>query len=320
LLQAQRWRVARVLSWIWFWLLLLVTAAGVVVVAMGAQNAEGWAEPSPAQLRQLAVAAGVGLALLVTGAVIAATPLWTVLARICGARIDRSNPAHVQGVVGLLIGSALAFVPLALLGGHSPLSELLRDAEPSTLPLAQQLLAQIYPLAWTALFVLWASAWPARLTFNAALSRLGLERLRRQDLLPLLVLTLGLAAVGHTLAYASHAGLQALGWPTTDDSILTRLMPAIQLPLGALVVAMTAGATEELLVRGLLQPRFGWLLPNIAFCSAHALEYGADGLLVVFVIGACLAFVRQRWNTTAAITVHAGYDAVLLAVGILTGG
>ena len=86
-------------------------------------------------------------------------------------------------------------------------------------------------------------------------------------------------------------------------------------PLGALVAATAAGLGEELMMRGVLQPRFGWLLPNLAFTAAHALQYNLDALIGVFVLGAILALVRARWSTSEAIVAHALYDLVLFLGG-----
>jgi membrane protease YdiL (CAAX protease family) len=86
-------------------------------------------------------------------------------------------------------------------------------------------------------------------------------------------------------------------------------------PLGALVAATAAGLGEELMMRGVLQPRFGWLLPNLAFTAAHALQYNLDALVGVFVLGAILALVRARWSTSEAIVAHALYDLVLFLGG-----
>ena len=108
-----------------------------------------------------------------------------------------------------------------------------------------------------------------------------------------------------------------MGGPTTDGALVRRLFGApISTPLGILIVGLSAGVGEELVTRGLLQPRLGWFLPNLAFAAAHAFQYGADGLLVVFVVGSVLAYVRHRWNTTASIITHMTYDIVLLLMAL----
>src|SRR5262249_53249203 len=147
---------------------------------------------------------------------------------------------------------------------------------------------------------------------RAALRRLGITGLQKRDALPLVGMIAVAVVVGTALDAANGAAFTWLGWPRTDGSIVTRLVPVASTPLGAVIIALCAGISEELLFRGLLQPRFGWLLANIGFAAMHAFQYGLDGLVVVFVGGALLAFVRQRWNTSASIAVHVSYDMLLL--------
>jgi membrane protease YdiL (CAAX protease family) len=110
---------------------------------------------------------------------------------------------------------------------------------------------------------------------------------------------------------------EAAGWPRTDSSALELLFEAHSSATGALSVGITAGLGEELVVRGLLQPRLGWFLPNLAFTAAHGYQYGLDGLISVFVTGAALAWVRHRWNTTASALTHGIYDFILVLGSIL---
>jgi membrane protease YdiL (CAAX protease family) len=83
-------------------------------------------------------------------------------------------------------------------------------------------------------------------------------------------------------------------------------------PFGALLVSVTAGIGEELLVRGLLQPPFGLIMPNLAFAARHASRYGWDGLLTVWVLGVALGALRSRTDTTTAMFAHAAYDSTTL--------
>jgi membrane protease YdiL (CAAX protease family) len=109
----------------------------------------------------------------------------------------------------------------------------------------------------------------------------------------------------------------ATGWPRTDPELVNRMMGAALSPVGAVVAAIAAGLGEELMMRGVLQPRFGWLLPNLTFMAAHALQYNLDALLSVFVLGALLALVRARWSTSEAIVAHTLYDLVQFLGGSL---
>jgi hypothetical protein len=164
---------------------------------------------------------------------------------------------------------------------------------------------------WIGVLVLCCAAWPTWQSVRGALVRLGVGPLRQADVLPLAGMIALSVAVGIALDWLNRVLMTSLGWPMTDPTVVTRLVPVATTLYGAIVVAMCAGVSEELMFRGLLQPRLGWLLANIAFAAGHAFQYGLDGLIAVFVLGSILAFVRYRWNTSASITVHVGYDAVL---------
>jgi CAAX protease family protein len=317
LLQLSEFPTARIASWAWFWGLIIGMAAmviGVTYVALMPRGAPS--SPSPATLAATAVPVqliGVMLLLVVAGWLLTATSAWVPVACRLGARVDRTNPAHAQATVGVLVLSAMAIAPLGVLGGRAPLVEMLNslDMNSPTLGYVTQLLAQVYSAVWIGVFVLLGADWPARSSVRAAAARLGLGPLKRGDLLPLAGATVFAVLVGIGLDFLNRGLLGWLGWPMTDPNVVTRLVPAAMTPIGALVVALCAGISEELLFRGLLQPRLGWLLANAAFAAAHAFQYGVDGVVAVFVLGAILAYVRQRWNTTAAIGVHVAYDALL---------
>jgi len=311
LLQARGSRVARVLSWMWFWLLM----GGIAVSVVGLTQAASEASEST-----VATVSAIVFGIMLVGVALTATSTWRTLGQWLGGRVERGQAAHAQGTLGLIVGSALAFAPLVVLGGRAPLTGLIgsMEAEIASGGAFGQLAEQVAMLAWTVVFVVWACAWPSRTTLAGVARRLGLGRLRRTDVPWLAALTLVALGVGIGGDFITGGALDVLGWPRTDAELLTRLMPAAKLPVGALVVAVCAGVSEELIVRGLLQPRFGWLLANVGFVAAHALQYGLDGLAVVFCGGALLAFVRWRWNTTAAIAVHTSYDLILLGFGAVS--
>lgn len=317
LLQLRRWRAARIASWILFWLLMLGAAATVVGVVSLSLSPSGDGAVSPQDQPRLLLPALVSLVLLAAGAVLTVTSLWQPVGRKLGAQLNRDDAAHAQATVSVLLLSALLVTPLALLGGRAPLLDLLSRS--STQDLGDPLLAQVYQTVWTVLLALWASGFPARIGLTATFNRLGLRSLGTRDLVPLAAIVAGSVVLGTLLDTLNHSVLGGLGWPLTDGSIVERLIPAVGTPAGALLLAICAGTSEELLFRGLLQPRLGWLLPNISFAAVHAFQYGLDGLVVVFALGTVLALVRQRWNTTAAIGVHISYDAALFFVAIIQG-
>jgi len=73
------------------------------------------------------------------------------------------------------------------------------------------------------------------------------------------------------------------------------------------LVALSAGVGEEVLFRGVLQPRIGWIAATILFALLHAIS--PTYVLVTLILGAVLAWV-QIWsgNLWAPIVAHAVYD------------
>jgi len=80
------------------------------------------------------------------------------------------------------------------------------------------------------------------------------------------------------------------------------------------VASVAAGFGEEVSIRGLLQPRFGILLPALLFASLHAFQYSWDGLISVFLAGLVFAYIRRYSNTTTSAITHTVYDLVLFAM------
>ena len=81
-------------------------------------------------------------------------------------------------------------------------------------------------------------------------------------------------------------------------------------------IALAAGVDEELLFRGVLQPRIGLFMSAIVFASFH-LQYTCHGLpsagnLEIVVLGVLFGLLRQRAGLPAAILAHAAYDASIL--------
>ncbi|HEY3060193.1 MAG TPA: CPBP family intramembrane glutamic endopeptidase [Chloroflexota bacterium] len=317
-LQLRAYPVLRIVSWLWFWLTLAVFALLSLTLIFLT-----FADPSlplTFEIGPRLVAPIVAmLVILVVSAAVAATPAWAWLAAVLGANVDRESPAHAQGAVGVLALSAMSIAPLALLGGRAPLIDLLNRIDGTIQPLStvDQLLMQVYSVLWIGVLVLFGTGWPVLRTVRDALARLGIGPLQRRDVAALAVVTAATIGVGIVLDVVNRALLGVLGLPMTDPTVVLRLVPAAATPVGALVIAACAGVSEELMFRGWLQPRLGWLLANLGFVAAHAFQYGLDGLVAVFVLGAILAFVRQRWNTTASIGVHFAYDAVLFLLTIL---
>src|SRR5829696_2331018 len=105
--------------------------------------------------------------------------------------------------------------------------------------------------------------------------------------------------------------LGAFGLTSVADYLFVTLQPV----LFALLLGFAAGAGEETLFRGAVQPVFGIALTSILFASMH-IQYGPSVLLgYIFILSLGLGLLRKRINTTASFLAHSGYNAssVLLA-------
>ncbi|RME50357.1 MAG: CPBP family intramembrane metalloprotease, partial [Caldilineae bacterium] len=109
---------------------------------------------------------------------------------------------------------------------------------------------------------------------------------------------------------------ESMGWARTDAEAFSELIAFAFNPLGAVVLAISAGVGEELGVRGVLQPRLGILFSNLFFTSLHAFQYNWDALLVVFLIGLIFGVLRKYTNTTTSALAHALYDFILVMLAI----
>jgi hypothetical protein len=299
------------LAWAWFWLLL----AGFGLLSLGLGSA-ALAVSAPPELIAGPVVVGLSLTVL-TLLILAGLTVsgrWLAIGRRLGGRLEAGDPAHAQAVVGMLGAIIFAVLPLVLLHGQAPLLILL-DQGKDVLGLDRSTTGQVldlyYQLAWMVPLALVGAGVPLFRPLRASVERLGLRRPGRSDLTAAVLLAAGLWLLSTGLDLVIASLWSTLGWPLTDPEAVNRLMEVALSPAGAVAAALTAGLGEEILVRGLLQPRVGWLLANLAFTGIHAFQYGPDALLAVFVLGGALAAVRARWNTTVAIIVHGLYDLAL---------
>lgn len=130
------------------------------------------------------------------------------------------------------------------------------------------------------------------------------------------------AAIGFlVLAYLAQIVVGAIGMvvqPEVFDELeaVTEEMTAgVQNPVGAMILGISAGAGEEAVFRGALQPRFGIPLTSIVFALLHAPQYGASiAIIGLFAVSVLLGLERRYFGTTAAMVTHALYNfgAVML--------
>ncbi len=311
-------RGARIAAWAWLWLILAGLAGfGVLLVAQAQFGASGERladdVPPAAWWPVLAafVLSGAGLLL---GILLAASGGWAGAVRRLGGHVDRHGAAHALGSIGLIVFCVVSFAPLAALGGEAPfLLILAKDPEALSGERGDtgELLDTYYQLAWTVPLAFLLVGVPVGRGLRAGLARLGIRPLRVPDVPLALGLTLALFLVGTAVDAGVAQIWDLFGWPATDADLVDTLFSAALTPIGAVASAVAAGLGEELLVRGALQRRFGWFLPNLAFVAGHAYQYGPDALLSVFALGSILAWIRARWSTSVAIVAHILYDLLL---------
>jgi membrane protease YdiL (CAAX protease family) len=129
---------------------------------------------------------------------------------------------------------------------------------------------------------------------------------------------LGIAAAGLAAVSGANAGMEWLErthfhalWLRDQD--MTQLIAGDLSVAAALVLGVSAGVGEELMVRGALQPRVGLVWASLLFAAAHV-QYTWFGMLTIVLLGMTLGVVRKSANTTTAIVVHVLYD-VIAALG-----
>jgi membrane protease YdiL (CAAX protease family) len=179
-------------------------------------------------------------------------------------------------------------------------------------------LDSVYMLCWTLPAAVFAVGYGVRRTFLEALDRLGLVIPTRRTWLIALVATVAILAGVWLLNLVETWVWSRFSWPVTDERLVNVLFAHSFSVAGALTVGLTAGLGEEVVVRGILQPRVGVLLSNLAFTAVHAYQYHWDALVQVFLIGLALGLIRKHTDTTTTAIVHGGYDVVVLGFSAFT--
>ncbi len=90
---------------------------------------------------------------------------------------------------------------------------------------------------------------------------------------------------------------------------------SVSSPIGAVFFGLGAGISEELLLRGAIQPRYGLILTSILFALLHN-QYGISFVLAgVFTMGVILGLERKYFGTTAAVITHAIFNTIAVLAG-----
>ncbi|MBI3959044.1 MAG: CPBP family intramembrane metalloprotease [Chloroflexi bacterium] len=317
----QRNDAAKILAVFWWLGLLGLAALGVVsftLMASGAidLNAMGGGALNALDLGTVGGVLGISALGLLLGIAALLPPVRRRVGRVLP--LDPSSFVHGMALALVVSLSLTLLAPLIVTGMPPLLSEtFLQFAESSgSLDAQSNLLATVYVLVWTLPLAIFAVGYGVRRDFAASLRRLGFVRLTGRQIALGIVVAVVLVFVATYLDKGVGLLWEALGWSRTDGEAFSKLIAFAFTPVGAVVLGISAGLGEELGVRGVLQPRLGIVLSNLLFASMHALQYGWDGVLIVFVLGAAFGVLRNRTNTTTSAIAHGLYDFLLVMMAI----
>lgn len=318
----------------YFWLaLVLIGLAGVAVLLIVAANAAPLlgtgatpevtppADPNALMSAIFSPAAGWAMVWALLGLIVAAI-LPVPAVRRAVARILPIDPASSVHAIALsLVGGSLVicFGQLIASGGSPALLNMVEAMPDAAAGAAegQDLLTTVYAFAWTVPCALIAGGWPMVRSFGAVLRRLGMVVPTWRQVAVGIVVALLLVGAAMLIDPAIKYIWNLMGWQTTNSAAFEKLLGSLISPIGAVVIGVTAGVGEEMVVRGVLQPRLGILVSNLFFVGLHAFQYGFDALLSVFIIGLILGILRARTNTTTSAIAHGTYDFVLVMISAL---
>ena len=148
---------------------------------------------------------------------------------------------------------------------------------------------------------------------RGSVSRLGLGNLNpRQVGIALL------AVLGGFVVMGIGGGLTAWLQPDFNNEIqqtTDEITKNVSSVAGAVFFGLGAGASEEILLRGAIQPRYGIWITSLLFSLLHS-QYGISFVMAgVFCMGVIFGFLRNRINTTAAILTHAVFNTIVVLLG-----
>jgi membrane protease YdiL (CAAX protease family) len=313
--RAFRWAAA-------IWLLVLIGGLAAVTAGFGVMSilpAEAIEDEFNPDSVDLDAAAEVALLLLgILGAAFASLVGFSRRFRVRLARylpFDPDSFVHRVALVTILALILIPPVPLLVTGVPPYLSPQFIDLLTDSGDLfADTVRLNAYGLFWTLIASFLIAGACVRRTLPEALERLGLVRPTGREVVLAVAAAVALVVAFHFIDPALAALVGYLGLPVTDTEAVNLLFAgSLTLP-GIIVASIAAGFGEEVSIRGLLQPRFGILLPALLFASLHAYQYSWDGLISVFLAGIVFAYIRRYSNTTTSAITHTVYDLVLFAL------
>jgi hypothetical protein len=241
---------------------------------------------------------GIGTALSATallGSLCLVPPWRHLLAR--WLPLDPESPVHTVAQCFFVYLAATSLVPL--LTDQKAITSILESASLGTAEMVSgQVIFVLIALAGVGLGI--------RRNPRETVQRLGIAWPQRRHWL-----SAGVAIVALlTLDYVVSVGWYKL-WPASYALVSessAHLFAGFTSPVGALLLALSAGIGEETLFRGAIQPRFRIPATAILFAVSH-MQYGiSPAMLEIFIVGLVLGWVREKCNTTTCMVVHAGYN------------
>jgi len=224
-----------------------------------------------------------------------------------GLNIDPDSAVHTTALVFAVYLVGLSLLQLPLVGGLEGLERL--DASLGQSELWQQALALL-------VLALIGVGLGLRRSVRETAARLG----ARWAAWPTWFGVVGLVILLQALDFGVSVGWYALAPASYEQvgRISQRLFGGFASPWGALALGVAAGLGEETLFRGALQPRFGLLLTSLLFAVIHV-QYGflSPAILVIFIVGLTLGWLRNRWGLLACIAAHALYNVLNLLLASL---
>lgn len=225
--------------------------------------------------------------------------------------IDPDSFVHKTALTTILAIIFIFAVPL-IATGQPPLTSpngitILSDSP----AMSEGIMVNVYSLFWMIFGSMLIAGLFVSKTAAQVCERLGLRMPTAKEFALAIGVGVALVIVFHFIDTAISMFCKFAGLTLTDSAAVNKLFSPFLTPFAAILAAISAGFGEEIGVRGLLQERFGILIPTALFAMLHAFQYNWDGVLSVFFAGFIFAILRKYYHTTFTAITHSIYDLIL---------
>jgi uncharacterized protein len=219
------------------------------------------------------------------------------------AKVIPFDPRSRADWVGFIVLSQIIVLSIASLAAD--------ETEVESVNLAYLLIQSAALVAIAFLLV----GWLIYRTPGETMQRLGLVRPTGRQV----SISIGLVGVLFVVAIVSGLLVQAFQPDVYDDisDNLGQMTEEIDSLPGALALGLMSGTSEEVLMRGAIQPRYGIPFTSLLFAVLHA-QYGLSYITAgVFASGVVFGLERKYLNTTCCIITHALYNTIAVAITLV---